>query len=126
MDSTNADNPFDERGLSFAEVEERISAGKVNVNTELKTKSVRELVIENVCTLFNLINVVLAVLVIITGAWKNLTFLGIVFLNTAIGIIQALRSKHMVDKLTLLASKKAVAVRDGSLVGAGPRPDRAR
>lgn len=116
MDSTNADNPFDERGLSFAEVEERIAAGKVNVNTELKTKSVRELVIENVCTLFNLINVVLAVLVIITGAWKNLTFLGIVFLNTAIGIIQALRSKHMVDKLTLLASKKAVAVRDGSLV----------
>ena len=85
MDSTNADNPFDERGLSFAEVEERISAGKVNVNTELKTKSVRELVIENVCTLFNLINVVLAVLVIMTGAWKNLTFLGIVFLNTAIG-----------------------------------------
>ena len=126
MDSTNADNPFDERGLSFAEVEERISAGKVNVNTELKTKSVRELVIENVCTLFNLINVVLAVLVIITGAWKNLTFLGIVFLNTAIGIIQALRSKHMVDKLTLLASKKGSRRPRRVARGAGPRPDRAR
>ncbi len=114
--SDSATNPFHERGLSAAEVEQRIAEGKVNVNTELKTKSVRQLVLENVCTLFNLINLVLAVLVIITGVWKNLTFLGIVFLNTGIGIIQALRSKKMVDKLTLLASKKAVAVRDGAEV----------
>lgn len=104
---------FTECGLSAAEVEQRVAEGKINVNTELKTKSVKELVIENVCTLFNLINVILAVLVLLTGAWKNLTFLGIVFLNTGIGIVQALRSKRMVDKLTLLASKRAVAVRDG-------------
>lgn len=102
----DAQNPFGERGLTASEVEERIAAGKVNVNTELKTKSVKELLIENICTLFNLINVILAALVIITGAWKNLTFLGIVFLNTGIGVVQALRSKRMVDKLTLLASKK--------------------
>lgn len=108
-----ATSPFTERGLSAAEVEQRIAEGKINVNTELKTKSVKELVIENVCTLFNLINVILAILVLITGVWKNLTFLGIVFLNTAIGIVQSLRSKRMVDKLTLLASKKAVALRDG-------------
>ena len=113
MPDTPAPNPFTQTGLTTAEVEERIAAGKVNVNTDLKTKSVRELIIENVCTLFNLINLILAVLVILTGAWKNLTFLGIVFANTAIGIIQALRSKRMVDKLTLLATKKAVAVREG-------------
>ena len=113
MSDTPATSPFQETGLTSAEVEERIAAGKVNVNTDLKTKSLRELVVENVCTLFNLINLVLAVLVVLTGAWKNLTFLFIVFANTGIGIIQALRSKHMVDKLTLLASKKAVAVRDG-------------
>ena len=100
-------------GLTSEEVLARIAEGKVNVNTDLKTKSVRQLVIENTCTLFNLINVALAVLVIATGAFKNLTFLGIVFLNTAIGIIQSLRSKRMVDKLTLLAAKRAVAVRDG-------------
>lgn len=114
--SDSVTTPFHERGLSSAEVQQRIAEGKVNINTELKTKSVRELVLENVCTLFNLINLILAILVIITGAWKNLTFLGIVFLNTGIGIVQALRSKHMVDKLTLLASKKAVAVRDGAEV----------
>ena len=56
-----------ERGLSTAEVEERIAAGKINRNMELKTKSVKELIIENLCTLFNLINVILAFLVILTG-----------------------------------------------------------
>ena len=104
-----------ERGLSTAEVEQRIAAGKINRNT-LKTKSVRELIIENLCTLFNLINVVLAVLVLLTGSFKNLTFLFVVFLNTAIGVIQSMRSKRMVDKLTLLTSKKAIAVRDGAEV----------
>ena len=105
-----------ERGLSTAEVEERIAAGKINHNMELKTKSVKELIIENLCTLFNLINVILAFLVILTGSFKNLTFLFVVFLNTAIGVIQSMRSKKMVDKLTLLTSKKAIAVRDGAEV----------
>lgn len=104
------------RGLSSAEVADRIAAGKVNVNMELKTKSVRELLLENLLTLFNLINVILAVLVIIAGSWKNLTFLAIVLLNTLIGVVQSLRSKRMVDKLTLLATKKATVVRDGSEV----------
>ena len=105
-----------ERGLSTAEVEERIAAGKINRNMELKTKSVKELIIENLCTLFNLINVILAFLVILTGSFKNLTFLFVVFLNTAIGVIQSMRSNKMVDKLTLLTSKKAIAVRDGAEV----------
>ena len=55
----------------------------------------------------------LAVLVILAGSFKNLTFLAIVVLNTGIGIVQALRSKRMVDKLTLLATKKVKVVRDG-------------
>ena len=105
-----------ERGLSTAEVEERIAAGKINRSVACKTKSVKELIIENLCTLFNLINVILAFLVILTGSFKNLTFLFVVFLNTAIDVIQSMRSKKMVDKLTLLTSKKAIAVRDGAEV----------
>lgn len=100
-------------GLTTEEVAERIAQGHVNVNMELKTKSVRELVLENLLTLFNLINLILAILVILAGSWKNLTFLAIVVLNTLIGVVQALRSKRMVDKLTLLATKKAVCVRNG-------------
>ena len=101
------------RGLTSAQVEERISQGKINLNTDLKTKSIKELFIENLCTLFNLINLVLSILVLVTGAFKNLTFLGVVFLNTAIGVVQSVRSKRMVDKLTLLATKRVVAIRDG-------------
>ena len=101
-------------GLTSAEVSERIAAGQVNVNTDLKSKSVKELVIENLCTLFNLINLVLAILVILTGSLKNLSFICIVVLNTGIGIVQSWRSKRMVDKLTLLASKRATVVRDGA------------
>ena len=100
-------------GLTADEVRTRIEQGKVNVNMELKTKSVRELVAENLFTLFNLINLVLAVLVVIAGSFKNLTFLLIVVLNTGIGVVQSMRSKRMVDKLTLLATKKAVVLRDG-------------
>ena len=103
-------------GLTADEVRERIAEGKVNVNMELKTKSVRELLLENLLTLFNLINVILAALVLICGSFKNLTFLAIVVLNTLIGVVQSLRSKRMVDKLTLLATKKAVCIRDGAEV----------
>ena len=113
---TTPADPSQLAGLTTSEVEERIAAGKVNVNTELKTKSVRQLVLENVCTLFNLINVVLAVLVIVTGELKNLTFLVIVLANTFIGIWQALRSKRMVDRLTLLAQKKARVIRNSEEV----------
>ena len=63
------------------------------IRDRLKTKSVKELIIENLCTLFNLINVVLAFLVLLTGSFKNLTFLFVVFLNTAIGVIQSMRSE---------------------------------
>ena len=104
------------RGLTSAQVEERISQGKINLNTDLKTKSIKELFIENLCTLFNLINLVLSILVLVTGAFKNLTFLGVVFLNTAIGVVQSVRSKRMVDKLTLLATKRVVVIRDGEEV----------
>ena len=107
-------------GLTAAEVAERVERGEVNLNMELKTKSVRELVLENLLTLFNLINVILAILVIIAGSWKNLTFLAIVVLNTGIGIFQSLRSKRMVDRLTLLATKKAKVIRDGAGMRARP------
>ncbi len=113
---TSAQTPDEVRGLTNAEVQERIAQGRVNVNMELKTKSVKQLVLENLLTLFNLINLVLAILVIIAGSFKNLTFLAIVVLNTGIGIVQSLRSKRMVDKLTLLVTKKAVAIRDGAEV----------
>lgn len=100
-------------GLSSSEVEERISQGKVNVTVNLKTKSVKRIFYDNICTLFNAINIILFLALVLVGSYKNLLFIGVVVSNTAIGIFQEIRSKISVDKLTLLSEKKVSVVRNG-------------
>ena len=63
------------RGLTAAEVAERVARGDVNADVDVKTRSVRQIVRENVCTLFNAINVILAVFVLFTGSYKNMLFM---------------------------------------------------
>ena len=103
-------------GLTTEQVEERKAHGLVNFNTEASTKSVKQIVRENVCTLFNMINIVLAIAVICVGSFKNLTFMMIIILNTLISIVQELRSKKTLDKLQVLASSKVTSIRDGEKV----------
>lgn len=103
-------------GLTIEQVEERKAQGLVNFNTEASTKSVKQIVRENVCTLFNMINIVLAIAVICVGSFKNLTFMMIIILNTLISIVQELRSKKTLDKLQVLASSKVTSIRDGEKV----------
>ena len=81
------------QGLTVKQVEERIRDGLVNYNTESNTKTVKQIVRDNVLTLFNIINIILAVAVICVGSFKNLTFMIIIILNTLISIVQELRSK---------------------------------
>ena len=100
-------------GLTSAQVSERIAQGKVNQTSTLKTKSYKRIFYDNICTLFNLINVILFVLLLLVGSYKNLLFIGVVFFNTIIGIIQEIRSKISVDKLTILTESKVTVVRDG-------------
>lgn len=99
-------------GLSLAEVEERKTKGFVNFNTEANTKTIKQIVLGNICTLFNIINIILAIAVISVGSFKNLTFMIIIVLNTLISIVQELRSKKTLDKLQVLASSKVLAIRD--------------
>ena len=101
------------QGLTLKQVEERIRDGLVNYNTESNTKTVKQIIKENVCTLFNIINIILAVAVICVGSFKNLTFMIIIILNTLISIVQELRSKKTLDKLQVLASSKVAVIRDG-------------
>lgn len=103
----------DLKGLTSAEVNQRISQGKVNVSTNLKTKSIGRIFRDNICTLFNAINVVLLIALAFVGSYKNMLFIGIMIANTAIGIVQEIRSKRSVDKLTILSEKKVIVVRDG-------------
>lgn len=99
-------------GLTNYEVDKRIKDNLVNIYTEVGTKTVSEIVKENVLTLFNIINVVLAIAVICVGSFKNLTFIIIITINTLISIIQELRSKRTLDKLKVVAASKVHVVRN--------------
>ena len=108
-------NPDIRRGLTSKEVEERFTNNLVNFNTDVKTKSVKEIVKENVFTLFNIINIVLAVAIISVGSFKNLTFIIIIVLNTLISTIQELRSKYTIDKLSVVSEHKIKVIRDSKI-----------
>lgn len=104
-----------EKGLTQEEIEERVQQGKVNELATSATKSVGQIVMENVFTFFNMIFVFLAVILIAVGSYGELTFIVIIVLNTAIGIVQELISKKKLDNLSLLAKTKAKVVREGQL-----------
>lgn len=100
-------------GLTTAEAEFRAANGQSNGGFEVKTKSSARIVCENVFTLFNLINLILAVMVISVGSFRNALFMGVVICNTAIGIFQGIRAKRAIDKLSIISAPKARVIRDG-------------
>ncbi|MCI1552876.1 MAG: cation-translocating P-type ATPase [Levilactobacillus sp.] len=102
-------------GLTAAEVAQRVAAGQQNDPLPPLTRSVQQIFRDNLLTLFNLINVLLGALVLFTGSYKNLLFLGVVVVNTGIGIFQEIRSKRQVDKLALLSEGKINVLRDGQV-----------
>ena len=104
------------RGLTSAEADQRKAEGKVNTASTVKTKSIKRIFIDNICTVFNGINVLLFILLMVVGSYKNLLFIGVVLFNTVIGIVQEIRSKKSVDKLTILTESKLSVLRDGEIV----------
>lgn len=104
------------RGLTREEVLHRTRLHQVNENTAANTRSIKEIIKENLLTYFNLIFAILAVLLIITGSFRDMTFLPIILANAAIGIVQEIHAKKVLDKLTLLNTPKVQAVRDGKTV----------
>ena len=100
-------------GLTSREAQERMEQGLANEQVDSSTRTVKEIIHDNVFTYFNLIFTVLAVLLIVVGSFKDLSFMLIVFANTAIGIAQEIKSKHTLDKLKLLKMPKAHVFRDG-------------
>ncbi len=103
-------------GLTAAEVETRRAAGLTNCPPRSPTKTTGEIVRDNICTYFNLVFLVLALMLLSVGSWLNMGFLGIVFWNTLIGIIQQLRAKKTIDELTLVSAHKVHCLRDGQWV----------
>lgn len=100
-------------GLSARQVKEHAAAGYRNVSVEPPAQTVKEIIHENVFTYFNLIFAVLAVLLCLVGSFRNLTFLPVIIANTLIGIVQEIRAKNILEKLTMLNAPQALAVREG-------------
>ncbi len=102
-------------GLSREQVEERLRTGLDNREVDASSKTVKEIVRENLFTYYNLIFAVLGVLLCIVGSFRNLTFLPVVIINALIGIIQEIRAKRVLDKMNMLGAPRVQAVRDGKL-----------
>jgi len=102
-------------GLTAAEVAKEIAAGNTNKQGKGLTPSVPQILLKNTCTLFNLINLLLAAAIILVGHIEQTLFLGIAFLNTLLRIIQELRAKRALDKLTLLTKSTVQVMRGGTL-----------
>ncbi|NSE02477.1 cation-translocating P-type ATPase [Blautia wexlerae] len=100
-------------GLTNEQVQERIAEGKVNVNENPNTRTYKQIILENTLTFFNFLNIVLLVLVLFVRSYKNSMFMGIILINTVIGIIQEVRAKKTIDKLAILTESKTVVLREG-------------
>ena len=103
----------DLKGLSAAEVTRRRNAGLDNREIDPPTKTVGQIFQSHIFTYFNAIFVLLAIGVIIAGSFKNLTFMVVVIANTAIGIVQELKSKRTLDQMSLLTERTCTVIRDG-------------
>ena len=100
-------------GLNEEQVNERIQNKCVNYKVEITTKSYSRILYDNIFTLFNMINLVLGLLIVYTGQYKNLTFFMVAVINTLISSFQEFRSKRTIDKLSVLATTKSNVIRNG-------------
>ena len=99
--------------LSSEDVKKRQEKKLVNYDTSVPTKSIKKILFDNFFTIFNFLNLFLGIIVFMAGSFKNMIFLSVVIINTAISTIQEIHSKKVVDRLSVLASSKAHVIRDG-------------
>ena len=104
------------KGLTTKEVNERVQAGLTNVDDSANSRPYSDIFKSNICTLFNFVNLVLAVCVFFTGQYKNMLFMCVIVVNVCIGIVQEIRSKRTTDKLAIVVANEVCALRDGTEV----------
>ena len=106
-------NPNMKYGLTNKEVEERVKNKLLNISEIPKTKTIKQIVLSHIFTLFNILNICLGICICLVESYRNLLFLGVVFCNTIIGIYQEIRAKRIVDKLSLISESKVNVIRNG-------------
>ena len=102
-------------GLTAEQVSARIQQGLSNADEGIRTKSEKQIILENTFTFFNILNFILAGLVLLVGSFKNLLFMGVILSNTVIGSFQGIRAKRTIDKLSLISAPKVTVLRDSTL-----------
>ncbi|MBQ6628776.1 MAG: hypothetical protein IJH65_08175, partial [Methanobrevibacter sp.] len=100
-------------GLTSKQVKVKKEQGRINRVPGKNTNSIGKIILKNTLTIFNLVNIILALLIISVGAYKNLLFVLIAIANTLISIINEIRAKKTVDKMRLIAEKQPTVIRDG-------------
>ena len=105
--------PTPETGLTEEQAAQRRAAGWNNAAQDSLSKTEWQIVRDNVFTFFNFVFVALAACLFAVGAYRDMMFLGIVAANVFIGIVQELRVKRTLDKVTLLSGSTACVVRGG-------------
>lgn len=101
------------KGLSDAQVEERAAKGLNNKASDCTGKTIKQIIISNVFTYFNLIFLILVILLCIARSFRNLTFLPVIIGNTLIGIFQEIRAKKTLEKMSILNAPHAIVIRNG-------------
>lgn len=104
------------QGLTAKEVAEKVKQGKVNQTPKKQSNSISKIIVRNTLTVFNLVNLILAIMVISVGSYKNLLFVLIAIANTLISIINEIRAKKTVDKMRLIAEQKPTVIRGGKAI----------
>ena len=100
-------------GLSTKQVQARIAAGKINRVLKKTGNTTVSIILKNTLTIFNLVNLTLAIMIIMVGEYKNLLFVLIAIANTLISIINEIRAKRTVDKMRLISEQRPTVIRDG-------------
>lgn len=108
-------SPSIEQGLNKEQIEQRKLENLVNFDTTVPTKSIKSIIASNFFTIFNLMNLLLALAVFSVKEYKNMLFIGLVIINTAISTIQEIHSKRVIDKLSLISSTKVKCIRNSQL-----------
>ena len=107
-------NPDLNIGLTDEQVNKRIEENLVNYDSSIPTKSIKQIISGNFLTLFNFLNLILGIAIFCVGSYKNMLFLGIMIINTAISTFQEIHSKRIVDKLSIMAASKIKVKRNGT------------
>ena len=110
-------------GLTSKEVKQRIKEGKVNHIPKTPSRTIPQIIRANLFTKFNAINFVLAAVIILAGSPKNAIFVGVIIVNTLIGVVQEVKAKHTLEKLSVISMAHAKVLRDGKVHGNSYRRD---